>query len=73
MRALEVVPKLLDGGAHAARRAAGGRYFERAPSGRLRLSAAVLRDLFMRCAYIAPQLSTYAAIERLCVSSLSKA
>ena len=32
------------------------------PSGGL--SAVVLRDAFMRCAYIAPQLSTYSAIER---------
>ena len=31
------------------------------------LSGTLVRDAFMRCAYIAPQLSTYSAIERLCV------
>ena len=31
------------------------------------LSATVVRDAFMRCAYIAPQLSTYALIERALV------
>ena len=31
------------------------------------LSPTIVRDAFMRCAYIAPQLSTYVAIERLCV------
>lgn len=48
-------------------------YLVRTPSGRLGLSRTIVRDAFMRCAYIAPQLSTYSAIERLCVSSASSA
>ena len=36
-------------------------------TGGLRLSRTVLRDGFMRCMYIAPQLSTFSAIERLCL------
>lgn len=46
-------------------------YLVRTATGRLALSRTVVRDAFMRCAYIAPQLSTYSAIERLCVSSAS--
>ena len=33
-------------------------------NGRLTLSRTVARDMFMRCAYIAPQLTTYMCIER---------
>ena len=43
-------------------------YLARSPSGGVQLSRTLLRDMFMRCLYIAPQLSTYSAIERLCVS-----
>lgn len=43
-------------------------YLTRSPAGRVQLSRTLLRDMFMRCFYIAPQLSTYSAIERLCVS-----
>ncbi len=43
-------------------------YLARSPVGRLQLSGTLLRDMFMRCFYIAPQLSTYSAIERLCAS-----
>ena len=43
-------------------------YLTRSPSGKAQLSRTLLRDMFMRCFYIAPQLSTYSAIERLCVS-----
>ena len=46
-------------------------YLTRSPSGRAQLSKTLLRDMFMRCFYIAPQLSTYSAIERVCVSSAS--
>ena len=48
-------------------------YLVRTATGRLALSRTVVRDAFMRCAYIAPQLSTYSAIERVCVSSASSA
>ena len=42
----------------------------RPSDGRLALRPAALRDVFMRCAYIAPQLSTFSAIERLCLDRL---
>jgi hypothetical protein len=42
-------------------------YFVESHTGRLRVSRVAVRDIFMRCAYIAPQLSTFVTIERLCV------
>ena len=38
------------------------------PGTRCTPSATILRDIGMRCAYVAPQLSTYSAIERAVVS-----
>ena len=40
-------------------------YFKRDSNGRLRVSKLALRDAGMRCAYVAPILSTFVAIERL--------
>jgi hypothetical protein len=39
-------------------------YLNKAADGRVTISRTVARDVFMRCAYIAPQLTTYMFIER---------
>ena len=40
------------------------------PTGRL--SSTVVRDVFMRCAYIAPQLTTFSTIESACLRAVRR-
>ena len=39
-------------------------YLNKGADGRVTISRTVAREMFMRCAYIAPQLTTYMFIER---------
>ena len=49
-----------------------GQYLEEVSGRGVRVSPRFLRDVFMRCAYIAPQLSTFAIIERACLAVMVK-
>jgi hypothetical protein len=47
-------------------------YFQRGENGRLKLRRTMMRDVSMRCAYVAPVLSSYSFIESTCVDWVKK-